>query len=247
MKIIDAYWEKRNLGVTTVEVEIEKEDTIKEIETALRNLDGEYLVVRIPAGKMVAMFLVSQMGFDFVESSIHVTHDLKNIELNGIQKRLIDSVNYSPMNSDDIEELFVEIRNGMFESDRISLDPYFSADQTAKRYIGWIKDELERDTELFKLAYKDNTFGFFTFKSIGEGIYYPFLAGIYKQYRKSGLGISIAYKPLCEAVRRKGKMVSTQISTNNGNTVKIHSIMGFEFREIHYVYIRHNAFKRGSY
>lgn len=240
MKIIHAHWEKRNLGVATVEVEIDRNDTIEEIASALRNLDGEYFVVKIPAGKMDAMFLVSSMGFDFVESSIHVTHDLKNIELKDIQKRLIDSVNYAPMNSDDVEELFIEIRNGMFESDRIYLDPYFSFDQAAMRYIGWIKDELEKDTELFKLTYKDDMIGFFTFKSIGDGIYYPFLAGIYKKFRKSGLGISIAYKPLCEAVKRNGKMISTQISTNNSSTVKVHSIMGFEFREINYVYIRHN-------
>ena len=240
MKVIDAVWEKRNLGVITQEVTVTQDDSLIDLKKAIENLDSQYNVVKLPAGKVDMMFYLQEQGFKFIEGFIHVTHDLKTVEMNPIQKRIDDAVTYELMSENDINYLFKEIRDGLFYTDRIYLDSYFSNEQAANRYVNWIKDELERGTELYKLIFKNETFGFFTFKEIDKNIYYPFLAGVYKEFQSTSLGSVFCYKPIVEAIKRKGKMISTYVSTNNLNTLRVHSSLGFSFNEISYVFVRHN-------
>jgi hypothetical protein len=239
LKIVDAVWERRNLGVACVEVTIERTDTKAEVENELARLATQYLVVKVPAGRSDLMFCLSEMGFSFIEASIHITRKVAHLELSGIQKRLADSVSYAPMQESDMQMLWNELRNGMYDTDRICLDPHFTKEQAADRYIGWIQDEVARDADVYKLVYRNQSIGYFTLKDLGDGVYYPFLAGMYQSHRNSGLGFNAAYKPMCEIRARGGTSVSTYISTNNGRAVRLHATMGFRFDEIAYVYIKH--------
>lgn len=241
MKVVDAVWEQRNLGVSCNEMTVEKEDTVESLKRQISQNQAQYLVVKVPVCRTDIMFSLTELQFTFIECAFHVTHDLKNCELKGIQKRLVDSVQYTLMDQNDLDVLFNEIRDGMFTTDRICLDPYFSPAQAANRYVGWISDELNRGTQVYKLTYKDNSIGFFTFKEIEKDVYYPFLAGMYKNGIKTGLGLNIIYKPICEAIKRNGRMISTYISSNNLNAIHVHTLLNFKFNEIDYVYIRHDA------
>jgi hypothetical protein len=241
MKIVNAIWERRNLGVTCVEVALEPTDTVRDVKKALAPLEPQYLVVKVPAGRTHLMLGLSEMGCSFIEAAIHVTRKVDDLELSGIQKRLADSVSYAPMQEGDLQVLWAEIRNGMYDTDRVSLDPHFTREQASNRYIFWIQDEMERGTDVYKLMYKDQSIGYFTMKDLGDGVYYPFLAGMYRSHKNSGLGFNIAYKPLCEIAARGGTSVSTYISTNNDSAVRLHASLGFRFDEITYVYTRHNS------
>jgi len=239
VKVVEAVWEQRNLGVSCNEITIEKEDTAESVLMQIPYCQAQYIVVKVPTCRTDIMFALTEMQFSFVECAFHVTHDLKNYEVKGIQKRLIDAVQYSLMDNNDLDVLFTEIRNGMFTTDRVCLDPYFSLETAANRYVGWISDELDRGSQVYKLTYKDKSIGFFTFKDIGNGVYYPFLAGMYKDSIKTGLGINTIAKPIYEAIKRNGRMISTYISSNNLNAVHVHASLNFKFNEISYVYIKH--------
>ncbi len=240
MKIIDAFWEKRNLGVSCSEVEIENGDLVELVKKELSTIDTQYTVLKVPSGRTDIILEITRGGYFFIEASLHLIHKLGDCHLNGIQERLAQKVDYQLMNEADIRVLFSEIASGMFNTDRISLDPYFSSEQSAKRYIGWISDELDKGTSVFKLIYKNETVGFFTFKDIGEGVYYPFLAGIYSNYAKAGIGFTTIYKPIFEALKKKGKMISTYVSTNNLNAMRMHEAIGFFCDKINYVFIKHS-------
>ena len=183
MKVVDAVWEKRNLGVNTQEITILASDSIEEVEKTLKTLSAEYQVVKIPTGNTKVMWKLEDMGFRYIETIVHVENSLKNLELKGIPKRINDELTYELMNQKDRNQMFEEIRKGMFKTDRVALDSNFSLQQANNRYIGWISDEIEKGTEVFKYIYHNQTIGFFTFKEIARGVYYPFLAGIYKQYQ----------------------------------------------------------------
>jgi hypothetical protein len=241
LKIIDATWEKRNLGVASVEISLEATDTVAEVRQVLARVETDYLVVKVPAGVSNLMLLVSEMGCVFVEASIHITRKVADLELSGIEKRLADSVSYAPMQPGDFEVLHDEIRNGMHETDRVALDSHFTREQASNRYIRWIQDEMGRGAQVYKLIYRDQSIGYFTMKDLGGGVYYPFLAGMYQSHRNSGLGFNIAYKAMCEVAARGGSAVSTHISTNNESAVRLHVNLGFRFEEITYVYVRHNS------
>ena len=239
MQIINATWEKRNLGVTTQEIQVEQNDSLEDLKSAISSLDSQYNVIKIPAGKVKMMFYLQEQNFNFIEGFVHLTHTLHDIKMNPIQQRLDKTVSYEIMNHADIEHLFDEIKNGLFYSDRIFLDSCFKKEQAQQRYINWISDELERDTELYKLVYKNESIGFFTFKQIEDGIYYPFLAGVYKKYQPTGLGAVFCYKPIVEAKKRNARQISTYVSTNNANTLRVHSSLGFAIESISYVFVRH--------
>lgn len=239
MQIIDAVWEKRNLGVTTQEVTVSINDTTESIKTTLQGLNAQYQVIKIPAGYIEPMWMLEDEGFHYTETTVHVVHHLKNLELMGPLQRIDAQLTYERMNENDVDQMYDEIRKGLFYTDRIALDPFFSFEQACGRYVGWIHDEIEKGTEIYKYIYKDKTVGFFTFKEIEEGIYYPFLAGIYKEYQKLPLGMLYTYKPLIEAKKRNGKCISTYISMNNSNAVRMHAQFGFGFKEVNNVYIRH--------
>jgi hypothetical protein len=242
MKIVDAFWEKRNLGVECKEITIESTDDVSVIEgidNLLNNID--YLVLKVPLNRFDVYSLMPKLGFAFIEGSINFELSLKQAQLSSLQQRLNAAVGYTEMTVNDLNVLYHEIKEGMFGTDRILLDPFFTPEMAANRYINWIDDELKRETKAYKIVYKEDSIGFFTFKESSKGVYYPFLAGLYKSYSASGLGFTTLRKPIDEAIKRGGNLISTFASTNNLPVVRAHTQQGFSIKQIHYVFVKHNV------
>ncbi|MDR0835763.1 MAG: hypothetical protein LBN11_04170 [Tannerella sp.] len=238
MKVIDAFWEKRNLGVDTVEFVVEDTDGIEVLEE-IKKHEKQYNVLKVPMAIPWLAAAVQENGYRFIECSYHAVHNLHEIPMNSIQKRMVDAVSLELMNNDDIEFLFSEIRNGLFDTDRIYNDLFFTHEQAAERYVNWIKDELQRDTELYKQVYKGKIFGFTTLKEISPGVYFPFLSGLYKEYRQSGLGITSIPK-IYEKIKEKGgKLYSTYFSSNNPTQLNLHLDCEFKIKKVVYVFVKH--------
>ena len=89
MKIIDAVWEKKNLGVTAAEILIEGGDNIKEIMSALTDIDKQYVVCKVISGFNEATSVVQDLGYKYIEDQIEVEHDLHEIKRNRIMQRLL--------------------------------------------------------------------------------------------------------------------------------------------------------------
>lgn len=240
MKIIDAFWEKRNLGVDCKEIVISETDAISEVEQVAALVGSvDYLVVKVPVGRFDVNSYLASLGFTFVEASINLRLQMKDAVLSPLQQRLNTVIGYEEMNNADLDQLFLEIDKGLFATDRILLDPVFSSAQAANRYVNWIKDELSRKSQAYKIVYKGDSIGFFTFKMLEDGVYYPFLAGMYSKYSNSGLGFATLRKPTEEVIRREGKMISTYVSSNNNAVIRTHLRLGFTVHEMSYVYIKH--------
>lgn len=244
MKVIDAFWEKRNLGVCCKEVtfdvgaDIVLVDSIKDICK-----ETDYIVAKVPTGRFDINESLTSQGFTFIECSINCYLQLKDAVLTPLQIRLNNALPYQEMNDSDIAQLFSEIKNGLFSTDRIILDSHFTKEQSANRYVNWITDELSKTSKIYKVTYKDDTIGFFTFKSVSDGIYYPFLAGLYPKYASSGLGFATLRKPIEEAIRREGKAISTYVSSNNLAVIKAHIQQGYTINNIQNVFVKHNNIK----
>ncbi|MEG2522330.1 MAG: hypothetical protein RSA90_00160 [Lachnospiraceae bacterium] len=237
MKIVDAVWEKRNLGVNTVEIEVEQNDTTPEVKRYLEELGTAYQVLKIPNSRFDMSQVAGDCQFHFVEGMMKLSNMLMDISRTSVQQRMYDAVSIQNMNHEDIDYLFNEIKAGMFDSDRISIDPYFGKRQAAERYAGWIEDEIERNTEFIKYVYKDETIGFFTLRESTQGVYVSVLGGIYKRFRKSGIGTVVKVP---EAVKvRGGKQLEVYVSTNNIIQIKTLLINGYVPKSVHYVYVKH--------
>lgn len=240
MKVIDAFWEKRNLGVDTAEFEIEPGDTAESAADIIRGSERGYNVVKAPAGRTDFNYLMSGLGYVYNETMFHLVHNLDLSGLNSIQKRMAAAVSYAVMDNNDLNILYDEIGRGMFTTDRIALNPMFGVKTANIRYINWIKDELERGNPVYKMIYKNDTVGFFTFKEIDSGVYFPFLAGMYEKYIHSGLGLNIVIKPIELSKELGGKYNSTYVSSNNSNALMTHLSLGFQVKELTNVFTKNN-------
>jgi len=240
MQVIDALWETRNLGVSCCEISVNHTDSTSALEDVLYSLNAEYQVVKIPVARYDLIKVLNKANFNFIESSINVTHNLHNIYYDVIKKRMNDSIKSEKMTAHDTEHLNAELKSGIFITDRIYLDTTFTKDMAAQRYIYWIQDECNRGANLYKLVYKGNAVGFFIFKEIGNGGCYPFLSGLYTSFKLPGLGNILLHKIIEEARGRNLKYISSYISTNNIPVIKIHIAEGFSIANINYVYIKHN-------
>lgn len=238
MKIIDSVWEKENLGVTSKEVIIDANDSVDDVKTGLSAINDQYIVVKIPASKFEIMNLVQDMGYRFVEELISVEHDLHEVKRNRILQRLYDSLDYRKMNDEDIDTLYHEIDNGMFDSDRISNDPRFSPELSARRYRNWVASMLKNGAIPYVMSYKGEPAGFIILTTKDRLVYHSVLGGGYEKFRKTGLGMVQKEQEIVKLLG--GKRVTTNVSSNNVNQCKALLANGYTVTNIIHVFVKHN-------
>ena len=239
MKITHAICEQRNLGVNCYEVTVEAGDTPVLLRERALEFESEYTVVKVPAGMMDISLYLQSVGYSFMEVLTSCHHQGMLPRLTRIQQRMIDSVSYNEMSSGDREHLFNEIRCGLFRDDRVSLDPYFTQEQANNRYIGWITDEINFGSQLFKLVYKGQASGFFVLKNQGNGIFIACIGGIYPDYQKYGFGLCMNYFEIHEGIKQDAKRIVTSFSSNNHGASAIHFALGYFLDKQYYVFVKH--------
>ena len=238
MKIIDSVWEKENLGVTSKEIVIEINDDASEVSQVLNSFDEQYIVLKIPSGKSDIMRIANELGYCFIEDIIEVEHDLHEVKRNKILQRLYDSLTYRLMETEDIDNLYNEISKGMFTNDRISNDPIFSIELSARRYKNWIKSLINEGALPYVMSYKEEPAGFIILTTKDKVTYYSVLGGGYEKFRNTGLGMVQKEQEIVKKLG--GKCVTTNVSSNNVSQIKALLANGYTFSKIDHVYVKHN-------
>ena len=238
MKIVEAVWEKRNLGVSCYELTFESSDSLYSLEEALNRYSAQYVVLKIPAAAVPQMQIAHKHGFMFMESLLRLRHPCKDIIISDMQRRILNAVSYAEMNDHDFLILEDELSSGIFQTDRIALDPAFSQELGNKRYIGWIKDAMRNGAQVYKITYKDDAIGFFALSDDGVGCITTFLGGLYNGVNGS-LGTSLVYCPMVEIQKRCARMI-TAISTNNVPILRLYTMFGFYCQDLHHVFVKHS-------
>ena len=242
MRKIHATWEKRNLNLECYEFYIQDDDTISEIKEKIVDFSTDYKVVKVPLSRIDISFYLQDMHFKFIELISTCSFNTSSTPiLTSLQKRIIDNLSYDLMSEENLTELYDEISKNMFISDRVSLDPHFTLEIANKRYIGWIKDEIKKGGNIYKVMFKGQICGFFTLRYAGNQIYNAALGGIYEKFQNAGFGLSLHYFEIMEAKKLKAKKVKTHFSSNNRPGAAIHFALGYTLGDQYYVYIKHNT------
>lgn len=241
MRIVNATWEERNLGVTTTEITIERDDRPEFVDAQLSLVDSEYSVVKIPSDMERVLKIVQNHGYAFIEDMIHVEHDLNEVEMSPVLKRLYERTSYREMTDQDFNQLQAEIEKGMFDNDRISNDEFFKKGLSSKRYMNWTKDLRNHGAQFFVITYGNECTGFVALEKKDAKTYYSVLGGGYEKFRKSGLGI-IQKEP--EITRKLGgKRLVTSVSSNNVGQLKALIMNGYKPYAIDHVLVKHKGEK----
>lgn len=236
MKITEATWEKRNLGVTTYEISIDFDDDVSCVDE-IKRLKCEYMVVKVSANNIAVVDEIQELGFRYIEDMIQVEHNLHEVELGRIEQRLYDACSYRKMTDDDIEQLRSEIKAGMFKDDRISRDKHFGIQVSSIRYLNWLNDLLDKGAIPYAIRYREENAGFIILSTKDGITYSSVLGGGYSKYRKSGLGIVKKEMEITKSLG--GKRLLTAVSANNPGQVRALIVNGYKPYDIEHVFVKH--------
>ena len=238
MKIVDAVWEKRNLGVDSIEIVIEQSDNAEAIAKTLETIDAEYQVIRAPVGRLDLYQLFQRHNFSFAETMYHAYFDFIKNPLDFRNSE--DDTGYKSIESkEELNNIYAYINDGMFKTDRVSLDPYFDKYHTANRYCGMLDDKLEQGAEIFYITENCQNIGFFAIHEYEESIYDVILTGLFPPHQGKGLGKSIVTKMLECAKNKNAKLLHSHVSANNQRSFELHIKYGFQSGFLQYLFVKH--------
>jgi ribosomal protein S18 acetylase RimI-like enzyme len=234
VKLIEALWEKENLGLKVLEIQYEEEDTL---DSKVSYDKYEYILARVPAGKVDIVHKLEKEGFVFLETQLNIIKRVREIENESrFTKRLSKNIEYVKVEDQLVfESVMSKIDDDLFSTDRISLDPMFNKSIANKRYKNWIKTEFKKSSsEIHEIRYNSESIGFSMMRIEGE-IMHVLLAGLYSDFKGSGLGFTIINEPLKLAKEKNLKFVETNISSNNIGVYRLYMSYGFNIKRVNYV------------
>lgn len=246
MKIVDCFWEKRNLNCSAAEIVVDSKDSfcIDQFDF-IQNYD--YIVVKVPVNKIDFNLGLSKLGFVMFEMQVEMYANMTtfNFEEKNI-KRLLPNLKLQEITKEeDLNILLTKIRPGMFSTDRISLDPKFGMDIGCERYKNWICDEfLKESSKTVNIIYKNNNVGFATFKETTEirGL----IGGLFSEYQNDGIGLlTTCFAPLYVKLNNLPiKKIFNPISCNNTAVWELYEYFGYTPIKPRYVFVKHNNINR---
>lgn len=241
MELIEQPWEKRNLGVNSAEFRFDGKENLNEItDDILSNSKYDYQICRVPVGRMDIMYLLQANGFSFAETSIELSADLKKLELPSVYARYIEAMDYHPASETELQLIQDSILSGVFDTDKISLDPYFGKKQAGIRFANWNMQEVEaRRASAYVVTMHDEPIGFFVDKTVSDKVDYSLLAALYDKEKNSGVGFSVLYFPMLQSKLDGKRRITTGVSSNNPDSVRMHLELGYKIKEMNYVLIKH--------
>ncbi len=241
MKVIDAVWEKRNLGIEVQEIVCDGTETVDQIRDQLGAISVPYSVVKIPSGSTDLLLAAQSAGYQFMETSISLDGKVSTMELPRIYQRFAPHIVVEKAEGELLDKILQEIETGtIFETDRIARDPHFSQEIAGRRYANWTKDELDRGAEAVISYYKGQPAAF-GINSCSEGtVYDAFLGGVFTEAANKGLGFLALYANM-ESIRRQGgTRIVTRVSSNNLPILRLHMQYGYGITDMNYILVHYH-------
>ena len=244
MKIVDCFWELKNLGCRVVEINIEKDD-ISSKNVILESInDYDYAVIKVPMNKIDFNIGLSELGFMTVETQMNISKSYKSFDFDDRLVRQVYPHLFERVieTKEELMNIVSRITSDMFTTDRIYLDPYFPKDSSRNRYVNWMLSEFEKGTSIItEFSYDGQNVGFTMYRETESGIRYGILGGVYEEFQSMGLGVATASIGLITAHKKNKpfKKIYTAISSNNIPMMQIYNYLNYKIESMTYVYVKH--------
>ena len=240
MRVIDAVWEKRNLGVEVQEIVCDGTETANELQEQLSEIRMPYSVLKIPSGSTELLMASQSVGYCFVETAVSLDGKVSTMELPRLYQRFEPLIEVRRAEGEALDKILQEMEAGdIFETDRIARDPHFSKQIAGRRYANWTRDELDRGAEAVISYYKEQPVAFgINLRSEGT-VYDAFLGGVFTESANKGLGFLALYANM-ESIRQQGgTRIVTRVSSNNLPILRLHMQYGYGITDLKYILIKH--------
>lgn len=237
MKVVNALWEFPNLGLRTVEITLDKGDPLPSMSTTS---GFQHVVVKVPITELATIHALEADGFHLAESQFTVSRATQGRLCDDVTERFAKQVKTSSANDDPAKQaIFAAIRGGLFNSDRIYLDPKLGPELSAKRYENWVSQMMAAPNNVrvhvLRLTKNGIPVGFTSLRAEDEHAAQIVLAGIFSEYHDRGFGAAMIYWSL-QIARELGKGIArTSISASNLRMFGLYSHFDFNFDACHAV------------
>ncbi len=239
MKVVDAFWEKRNLGVDAVSFHIGPKDTVGDVIPKIEESGKEYQTAIVDPANPEVMLALQDMGFRFIECTISLSAPAEKMGVPDKLKRFEDRMGYRPASEEEIARIKETVATGtIFTTDKISLDPFFGPKKAGIRYAFWIDDLLSSGSTLYAITYGEEIIAF-EIAGLSEGTVEYHLGGMLPSRAGMMLGAAISLPGTLYWKEHGAERFSTEVSSNNPPILKIHESFGFEVTGCRYVLVRH--------
>lgn len=244
MVIIEQPWEKNNLGVNSAEFCFDQTDRLDELKKQGIDLCEKYnyQLARIPAGRMDIAYWLEENGFRFAEVSIEIEAAMKTLKLPEYYKEIDANITEHAADNGEIEAVYEKIRKGIFDTDKIALDPWFGMEQSGRRFANWCRQEVESGNgRMYIVNHLNTPIGFYVLKEENEKAANSMLAGLFEREKYLGFGYAVLYYPMLRAKNEGKKKIRTKVSSNNPASLKMQLYLGYAVKRLNYVYVKHRS------
>lgn len=241
MRIIDAVWEKRNLGIDVTEINAEPTDSVDELVRVLSGVLVPYSVVKIPAKCPELLLAAQDCGYKMIEASMTIEGNIKRIATPKLFSRFLPLIEIQEANVELLEKIYAEVAAGeIFATDRIALDPMFSKELAGRRYYNWCLDAMKQGAMMEVAFYKGQPAAFnLSILKQERGLSDGLIGGVFSEAKNMGLGFLVVELEMDLCRKLGGNICLGRVSSNNAAILRLHMQYGFEISDIQYVLIRH--------
>ena len=243
MKVTHAVWEKANIGVDAWELALEPTDTaemVAEEEKRIIAEGAQYIVVKIPVNCPELIFGLPKLGYHFVEMVFHVMIRRSDYHMPDIIARFDRGLTVvERTEKEEQERVYALIRQGVFHSDRVSVDPAFGVEKGGNRYANWLKGMIERGGFLYEVMKGDKAIGFFVIVRKDDDTVDPVLMGMYDEANDRGMGALLHKKTMDTCFTHECKRLTSTIVSNNAKVLHVYVNAGATITDTLYTYVKH--------
>lgn len=239
MRVTEAIWELRNMGVRSYEVHISGEESLIDIENELSSICCDYIVARVPVGRLDLYELLMRNEFYFAEMMIMLERDISDVYVPERKRLINEKLALEKMNDNEFTYMLGRVKEGIYTTDRISLDRHFTKEQSANRYYYWLQDERGRGNEFYKLTFDGVYVGYLDLAKLSKDMYQDEFTGIFPEYVGKGYAMGFTTKLIDIMRMKQAKKVYGEISSNNIVSLQSRMRYGYQVSSYFYVFVRH--------
>lgn len=240
MKYKRTEYEYKNLGVSSCEIVLDKNDTIEEFQKLDSNISEEYRVLKISTNIPHLLFGLAKLGYIYVETQIILS--LKKVDfcpiavINPSYKKIQWEEFYNPEN---VEQLAFIKDGNTFLTDRIAIDPAFGRKIAGQRYFNWFQDICRKGGSIVLAKVDEHIIGCTSVEINDEKVCYLALGGMMASPFEE------AYYACIDAMERYAfdklgaRRLELAVSSNNLPILRLDEKKGYHVKGMCYVYIKH--------
>ena len=227
MKIVEATWERRNLGCEVWEVTLAREDMadVEKTLAALRDdrFAGAYVCVKMPVGNLKMLHALEDDGFRFLETQLSLMDRFKSDDMMDLCGKANGRIEFKTVEKDDAawERVIAKVVPEMFDTDRISLDPQLGPEIACTRYRNWMRDLRSDPRSELMVMLLDGKEIAFSIEVVDGNTRHGVLAGNFPEFKNTGYGMALMVGP-----QGKQAKVRTAVSSNNPHVLRAHQNCG---------------------